>query len=82
MIQRLDQAYKRFFEIDSAGRPGFKRREKYTSFTLTQTGWELLEGNRVRIQNHNYKFAKSRPIKGEIKTVTIKRDACGDLWIC
>ncbi len=82
VIERLDQAYQRFFEIDSAGRPGFKKREKYTSFTLTQTGWKLLGGNRVRIQNHNYKFVKSRPIKGEIKTVTIKRDACGYLWIC
>jgi putative transposase len=82
VIQRLDQAYKRFFEIDDAGRPGFKKREKYTSFTLTQTGWKLLGDNRVRIQNHNYKFAKSRPIKGSVKTVTIKRDACGYLWIC
>jgi putative transposase len=82
VIKRLDQAYQRFFEIDSAGRPGFKKREKYTSFTLTQTGWKLLGGNRVRIQDRNYKFVKSRPIKGEIKTVTIKRDACGYLWIC
>jgi putative transposase len=82
VIKRLDQAYKRFFEIEDAGRPGFKKREKYTSFTLTQTGWKLLGDNRVRIQNHNYKFAKSRPIQGEIKTVTIKRDACGYLWIC
>ena len=82
VIQRLDQAYKRFFKVDDAGRPGFKKREKYTSFTLTQTGWKLLGGNRVRIEKHNYKFAKSRPIKGEVKTVTIKRDACGYLWIC
>lgn len=82
VIERLDQAYQRFFKINSAGRPGFKKREKYTSFTLTQTGWKLLGDNRVRIEGHNYKFVKSRPIKGEIKTVTIKRDACGYLWIC
>ncbi|MCS4176060.1 putative transposase [Salinibacter ruber] len=82
VIERLDQAYQRFFEIDSAGRPGFKKCKKYTSFTLTQTGWKLFGENRVRIQNHNYKFVKSRSIEGEIKTVTIKRDACGYLWIC
>ena len=82
VIQRLDQAYQRFFEIASAGRPGFKKRTRYTSFTLTQTGWKLLGGNRIRIGKHNYKFVKSRPIKGEIKTVTVKRDRCGDLWIC
>jgi putative transposase len=82
VIKRLDQAYQRFFEIPSAGRPGFKKRTRYTSFTLTQTGWKLLGGNRVRVGKHNYKFVKSRPIEGEIKTVTIKRDAVGDLWIC
>lgn len=82
VIQRLDQAYQRFFEIPSAGRPGFKKRTRYTSFTLTQTGWKLLDRNCIRIGEHNYKFVKSRPIEGNIKTVTIKRDAVGDLWIC
>ena len=35
---------------------------------------------------HNYKFCLSRsraiPLEGEVKTVTIKRDRCGDLWVC
>jgi putative transposase len=30
----------------------------------------------------NYKFALSRPLEGQIKTVTIKRDTCGRLFIC
>ena len=30
----------------------------------------------------NYKFVNHRPINGMIKTVTIKRDAVGKLWIC
>ena len=30
----------------------------------------------------NYKFALSRPVEGEIKTVTIKRDNAGRLFVC
>ncbi|RMF51922.1 MAG: transposase [Bacteroidetes bacterium] len=81
VIQRLDRAYQRFFK-GQGGRPGFKKRRKYSSFTLKQTGWKYLGGNRLRIGRHNYKFCFSRPIEGEIKTVTIKRDRCGDLWVC
>lgn len=85
IIQRLDQAYQRFFDDPKAGRPGFKKSSKYKSFTLTQTGWKLTEGrdsNRLRIGKKTYKFSLSRPVEGEIKTVTIKRDRCGDLWVC
>ncbi|ARA94314.1 transposase [Rhodothermaceae bacterium RA] len=85
VIERLDKSYQRFFSDPKAGRPGFKKRTKYPSFTLTQTGWKLPEGqhsNRLRIGKHNFKFVLSRPIEGEVKTVTIKRDRSGDLWVC
>ena len=51
------------------------------SFTLTQAGWKLRGGNRLRIGSTVYKFAKSRDIEGVIKTVTIKRDALGELYV-
>jgi len=82
VIQRLDRAYRRFFSDPKAGRPRFKRQDRYTSFTLKQAGWNYLGGNRIRIGKHTYKFVLSRPIQGEIKTVTIKRDRAGRLWIC
>ena len=91
VIERLDKSYQRFFSDPKAGRPGFKKRTKYPSFTLTQTGWKLSDGqagpgsaqsNRLRIGTHTFKFVLSRPIEGEVKTVTIKRDRCGDLWVC
>jgi putative transposase len=41
----------------------------------------LLGANRLRIGSTVYKFAKSREIEGTIKTVTIKRDAVGDLFV-
>ncbi|QXD16553.1 transposase [Rhodocaloribacter litoris] len=65
-----------------AGRPGFKSRHRYSSFTLKQAGWKYLGGNRLRVGRHNFKFVLSRPLEGEIKTLTIKRDRCGDLWVC
>ena len=85
VIRRLDQSYKQFFSGEQEGRPRFKKRRKYSSFTLTQSGWKLPEGrssNRLRINGKNYKFSLSRPVKGRIKTVTIKRDPVGDLWVC
>jgi putative transposase len=38
--------------------------------------------NRVRIGKVTYKFAKSREIEGQVKTVTIKRDRVGRLYVC
>ena len=36
----------------------------------------------VTIQKRQYQFIKHRPLNGDIKTVTIKRDGVGNLWIC
>lgn len=88
IVERHDMAYQRFFGWASKkeGRrvspPRFRKVKRYPSFTLKQAGWKLLGGNRVRIGKHNYKFALSRPVEGEIKTVTIKRDTTGRLFIC
>lgn len=48
---------------------------------LKQAGWKLLGGNKIRIQGKVYKFSKSRAIDGIIKTVTVKRDKSGSLWL-
>ena len=88
IVERLDLGYQQFFKYKRGetrlkrGRPRFKKVKKYSSFTLKQAGWEYLGENRVRIGQYNYKFAKSREIEGEIKTVTIKRDRTGRLYIC
>ena len=34
------------------------------------------------ISKHNDKFWLSRPINGKIKTLTVKRDSLGDLYMC
>jgi putative transposase len=85
VVERIDRAYRLFFKLRQAGRraspPGFKKRRKYRSFTLKQAGWQLVGGNRLRIGQSVYKFAKSREVIGTIKTLTIKRDAVGDWWL-
>jgi putative transposase len=88
IVERLDKAYLRFFaylkgELSiKTGPPRFKKVKKYKSFTLKQAGWKLLGGNRIRLNGKNYKFVRSRPVNGIVKTVTVKRDQAGRLFIC
>ena len=65
------------------GRPKIKPRHKYNSMTFTQAGYAL-EENRIKINCIDtwFSFHKHREIEGVIKTITIKRDRCGDYWIC
>jgi len=85
IVQRIDKAYKLFFgnlkRKVKTSPPGFKKVRKYSSFTLKQAGWKLLDGNRIKIQGIVYKFSKSRDIPIDIKTVTIKRDSLGNFWL-
>ena len=82
---RLDKGYQAMFEARAKGkawgRPRFKPRRKYKSFTLLQAGWQLLPGNRIKIGKRIYQYFKSRDILGNPKRCTIKRDAIGDIYI-
>lgn len=83
--QRIDKGYKLFFrnlkhKVKTAP-PSFKKVKKYKSFTLKQAGYKYSGGNRIVIQKQEYKFHSSRPIEGTIKTLTIKRDALGDIYL-
>ena len=86
VVARLDKGYTAMFEARAQGtawgRPRFKQRKKYKSFTLLQAGWELLPGNKIRIGKRLYQYFKSRDILGTPKRCTIKRDALGDVYIC
>ena len=85
ITQRIDRAYKLFFrnlkhQIRTAP-PSFKKIRKYKSFTLKQSGWKLLKDNIIEINKQKYKYFKSRDIEGNIKTITIKRDTLGDIYL-
>lgn len=84
VVLRVDKAYRNFFRKrkngEKASPPKFRSVKKYRSFTLTQSGYGW-EGDHVRIGSRRYGFHQSRPIVGKVKTLTVKRDAVGDLWI-
>ncbi len=49
---------------------------------MYQQGWKLDESNgRIRICKKWYKYFQSRNIEGKVKTVTVKRDGLGDIYI-
>ena len=85
--ERIDRSYKAFFDHikkRSKGRkspPKFRKKKDYRSFTLKQAGYKFLEGNKVQIMGHTYKFVKHRPFWGEIKTLTVKRTKLGEYYI-
>jgi putative transposase len=85
VIDRLDKAYSKLFTDRKSGkrsgRPRFKRRKLYKSYTLKQAGWKLLQNNYIRIGKRIYRYFKSREVLGTPKRCTIKRDSVGDVWL-
>jgi putative transposase len=96
VCRRVDDAYQRFFQKLAKGRPKFRKAKKYVSFTFPQSGYKLVAYNQnqpkgndtytrvrstIRIEGTAYKFVQHRPMFGQIKTLTIKRDAVGQLWL-
>ena len=85
ITDRIERGYQRFFAQTKKGKcypPSFKKRSKYKSITLKQAGYKLLGGNKIRIGKESFKYSKSRELEGKIKTLTIKRDALGDIYLC
>ncbi len=83
ICQRIDKAYQLFFKHHKKGvkPPSFKKVKKYKSFTLKQAGYKFLGGNRVKIGSRVYQYWNSREIEGNVKTLTIKRTALGELFM-
>lgn len=85
-LERLSLAYGAFFRRvkagDKAGFPRFKGRNRYDSFTLKQACWKL-DGRYLTIRNvGTFKLRLSRPIEGDIKTITLRRSASGKWDAC
>jgi putative transposase len=82
VIHRVELAFAAFFRRVKAGeKPGYPRfrgRDRYDSFTLSQTGWKIADGRLVLTGIGAIKVRWSREMGGTIKTVTIRRDA--DQW--
>ena len=81
VLRRLDKTFKAFFLRCQRGqRPGFPRfrsKNRYDSFTYPQAGFQL-NGRLFLSKIGDLKIKLHRPIKGEIKTLAIKRE--NGLW--
>lgn len=81
VLRRLDQTFQAFFARcqrgDKPGFPRFRSFRRYDSITFPSygDGCRLLDSGKLRIQGAGHiKVKLHRPVEGEIKTVTIKRD--------
>ena len=87
VLERLDKAYKAFFRRAKKGRekPGFPRfrgKNRYDSFTLKQCGWKL-DGKYLTIKGvGRLKLKLSRPVQGDVKTITIRRTPTNKWYAC
>lgn len=88
-LKRLDLAFRAFFRRVKAGEvpgyPRFRSKTRYDSFTYPQErgNWRLLDNGRVRLSKiGNVKIKLHRPVEGECKTLTIRRDSIGNWYAC
>jgi putative transposase len=86
-LQRLNRAFDAFFrrikdKTEKAGFPRFRGKDRYDSFTLKQAGYKI-EGRYLYITGiGKFKLYLSRPIEGDIKTVTIRHTSSGKWFVC
>ena len=86
IAERIDHAYNLFWSNlkrkAKTSPPKFKAVRRYKSFTLKQVGWKLDEQfGRIKLGKKWYRYFQSRKIEGKVKTVTVKRDAVGDIYV-
>jgi len=82
VLRRVDKAFSAFFGRVRKGRkpgyPRFRSVRRYDSITFPSygDGCRMLDGGKLRLQGVGaVKVKLHRPIEGEIKTVTVKREA-------
>ena len=91
---RIDLAFKAFFRRCKAGEnpgyPRFRGRDRYDSFTFPQSGFSITHvvggqgepNDRVTLSKiGSVKMVYHRPIKGKLKTCTIRRSSTGKWYV-
>jgi putative transposase len=87
VTERVELAFQGFFRRCKAGEtpgyPRFKGKGRYDSFTYTQSGFSLTHDNRVCLSKiGSIKLVYHRPLKGKIKTLTIRKSSTGKWYAC
>lgn len=83
VLRKAEKTFKAFFARckrgETPGYPRYKGRDRYDSFTYPQGGFSLTNDSRMCLSKlGSIKMKLHRPVEGEIKTCTIKRE--GDQW--
>lgn len=86
IAERIDRAYSVFWSNLKRGirttPPKFKAVRRYKSLTLKQAGCSLDEAKgRIKLGKSWYGYFQSRKTEGKVKTVTVKRDTLGDIYV-
>ena len=92
-LKRIERGYINFFENRAKRPPKFRSRKKYRSMTFdgsqvkiepvadAEHGIRRSPVAKICIRGRWYRFWSSRPIEGNIKQVTVKRDGLGDFYL-
>lgn len=77
ILQRLDNAYQRFFKKLAKRPPKYKKARYFSSFVFKQGGFTL-NGNIFTINKikKRFKFSYSRKYEGKVKQIRVKRLNC------
>lgn len=91
IIERLDVAYRRFFEHVATRPPKFKKAKDFASIVFKAVknhgkcgiNVSTIEGNVFYLKqiDKKYKFSKSRNYEGNIKRVILKRNRLGEYFV-
>lgn len=87
--KRVDLAFRAFFRRvkngDAPGYPRFRSQRRYDSFTYPQEkgNWRFLPDGKLRISKvGDIDIVLHRPLEGECKTLTLRRDLLGNWYAC
>lgn len=86
VVDRLDKAFQHFFRRcktgETPGFPRFRGVDRYKSFCYPQSGFALT-GNELKLSKlGKIRVKMHRPVGGNIKTCTIRKNASGDWDVC
>jgi putative transposase len=84
---RVDLAFRAFFrrlktKEERVGYPRFKGSDRYDSITYTQSGFAVKDNKLILSKIGKIKIIQHRPIKGQIKTLTIRKNNIGPWFAC
>ena len=88
VLRRLDRAFKAFFRRVKErkkgkrvkfGYPRFRSLRGFRSLTYPQSGFKILDNGHIQVSKiGTIRMFRHRPIKGTVKTMTLKKDMVGD----